>query len=80
MGVIKFQKNRTQEGVEKMAFRDIYTMAIYRYIKDHNNNTILFKDIMAEFGITYPTVRKKIKNLVRMGKIQKNGKFYKILE
>lgn len=62
-----------------MAFRDIYTKAIFGYIKEHNNNTILYKDIMREFNITYPTVRKKIKNLIRTGKIQKNGKFYKII-
>lgn len=62
-----------------MAFRDIYTAAIFNYIKAHNNNTILYKDIMREFNISYPTVRKKIKNLIRTGKIQKNGKFYKII-
>lgn len=62
-----------------MAFRDIYTAAIFRYIKDHNNNTILYKDIMREFNITYPTVRKKIRNLIRTGKIEKTGKFYKII-
>lgn len=62
-----------------MAFRDIYTAAIFNYIKAHNNNTILYKDIMREFNISYPTVRKKIKNLIRTGKIQKSGKFYKII-
>lgn len=61
-------------------FRDIYTAAIYRYIKDHNKNTILYKDIMREFNITYPTVRKKVRNLVKMGKIKKTGKHYEILE
>lgn len=62
------------------AFRDIYTVAIYRYIKDHNKNTILYKDIMREFNITYPTVRKKIRNLEKMGRIRKIGKHYEILE
>lgn len=63
-----------------MAFRDIYTAAIYRYIKDHNENTILYKDIMAEFNISYPTVRKKVRNLVKTGKIKKVGKHYTVLE
>ena len=61
-----------------MAFRDIYSAAIYNYIKAHNNNTILYKDIMREFNISYPTVRKKIRNLIRTGKIIKTGKYYKI--
>lgn len=61
-----------------MAFRDIYSAAIYRYIKEHNNNTILYKDIMKEFHISYPTVRKKIRNLIKTGKIIKTGKYYKI--
>lgn len=60
-------------------FRDIYTRAIYNYIKEHNNNTILYLDIMREFNISYPTVRKKIKNLVRMGKIRKEGKHMSII-
>lgn len=59
-------------------FRDIYTMAIYRYIAEHNKNTILYKDIMEEFNITYPTVRKKVRNLIKMGKIKKVGKHYTI--
>lgn len=62
-----------------MAFRDIYTAAIFRYIQDHNNNTILYKDIMREFNISYPTVRKKIRNLIRTGKIKKTGKNYQII-
>lgn len=61
-------------------FRDIYTKAIYEYIKKHNDNTILYLDIMREFNISYPTVRKKIRNLIRMGRIQKNGKNMKIIE
>ena len=63
-----------------MAFRDIYSRSIFYYIKEHNNNTILFKDIMEEFNISYPTVRKKIKNLIRTGKIERKGKKYKVLK
>lgn len=55
-------------------FRDIYTRAIYDYIKAHNANTILYLDIMREFNISYPTVRKKVRNLVRTGRIKKEGK------
>lgn len=61
------------------AFRDIYTKAIYDYIKQHNDNTILYLDIMREFNISYPTVRKKIRNLIRMGRISKTGKRMKII-
>lgn len=63
-----------------MAFRDVFSMAIFYYIKAHDNNTILYKDIMEEFDLSYPTVRRKIKNLVRTGKIKKTGKKYKVLE
>lgn len=67
------------KGEFNLAFRDIYTAAIFRYIQDHNNNTILYKDIMREFNISYPTVRKKIRNLIRTGKIEKSGKHYKVI-
>lgn len=57
-------------------FRDIYTRAIYNYIVEHKNNTILYLDIMREFNISYPTVRKKVRNLINMGRIKREGKRY----
>lgn len=62
-----------------MGWRDIYTMSIYNYIKAHNNNTILLKDIMEEFNITYPTVRNRINKLIKMKKIERNGRKFKII-
>lgn len=62
------------------AWRDIYTMSIYNYIKAHNNNTILLKDICEEFNITYPTVRTRIRKLIKMGKIKKTGRKFSILD
>ena len=61
-------------------FRDIYTRAIFNYISEHNNNTILYLDIMQEFNISYPTVRKKVRNLLRMGRIKRDGKRYTVLK
>lgn len=61
-------------------FRDIYTKAIFEYIKSHNNNTILYLDIMREFNISYPTVRKKVRNLIRMNRIKKVGKMYTVTD
>lgn len=61
-------------------FRDIYTSAIYNYIKEHNANTILYLDIMKEFHISYPTVRKRIRNLIRMGRLKKEGKKMTVIE
>lgn len=63
-----------------MVFRDIYTKAIYNYIAEHNNNSILYLDIMREFNISYPTVRKKVRHLIQMGRIRKTGKFYQVLQ
>lgn len=62
-----------------MAWRDIYTRGVYMYIKEHDGQTILLADIMEELNITYPTVRDRIKKLIRMGKIEKKGRKFKIL-
>lgn len=62
-----------------MAWRDIYTMSVYRYIKEHDGQTILLRDIMEELNITYPTVRDRIKKLIQMKKIQKTGRKFKII-
>lgn len=62
-----------------MGWRDIYTMSIYNYIKEHNNNTILLRDIMEEFNITYPTVRNRINKLIQMKKIERKGRKFKII-
>lgn len=62
-----------------MGWRDIYTMSIYRYIKEHDGNTILLRDIMEEFNITYPTVRNRIKKLIQMKKIERVGRKFKII-
>lgn len=47
---------------------------IYRYIKVNDGQNILYKDIMEEFNITYPTVRKYIKWLAKRELITINGK------
>lgn len=62
-----------------MVWRDIYTMSIYRYLKEHEGNTILLKDIMEEFHITYPTVRNRINKLIKMKKIIRDGRKFKII-
>lgn len=62
-----------------MAWRDIYTMSIYRYIKEHDGNTILLKDLMEEFNITYPTIRDRINKLIRMKKIERKGRKFKVI-
>lgn len=63
-----------------MAWRDIYSRAVYMYIKEHNGQTILLRDIMEELNITYPTVRDRIRKLIKLGKIQKNGRKFKIID
>lgn len=63
-----------------MAWKDIYTRGVYMYIKEHNGQTILLQDIMEELNITYPTVRDRIKKLIKMGKIEKAGRKFKIID
>lgn len=63
-----------------MAWKDIYTRGVYMYIKEHNGQTILLQDIMEELNITYPTVRDRIKKLIKMGKIEKTGRKFKIID
>lgn len=74
MTVSRILTERNEINMAYKTFRDIYTRAIYDYIKAHNANTILYLDIMREFNISYPTVRKKVRNLVRTGRIKKEGK------
>lgn len=62
-----------------MGWRDVYTMCIYNYIKQHDGNTILLRDIMEEFNITYPTVRNRLKKLIQMKKIERHGRKFKII-
>lgn len=52
---------------------------IYQYIYVHDGETILIKDIVAETGISTPTVIKWVRWLERRELIQKNGKKFKIL-
>lgn len=63
-----------------MVWRDIYTKGVYTYIKEHNGQTILLRDIMEELNITYPTIRDRVKKLIKMGRIEKNGRKFKIVE
>lgn len=55
-------------------FRSIYLKSIYHYIKLHDGQTILYKDIMDEYAITYPTVRKCVQWLLDRELIKKVGK------
>lgn len=57
-----------------------YTKRIFIYIKLHDGQTILYKDIMEEFSITYPTVRYCIRWLLDRELISKIGKRLKIIE
>lgn len=52
----------------------IFREFIYRYIREHDGETILYKDLMKEFKTTYPTVRNHIKWLINNNFIIKDGK------
>lgn len=55
-------------------FKSIYLKSIYNFIKLNDGQTILYKDIMEEFAISYPTVRKNIQWLLDRDLIEKKGK------
>lgn len=60
-------------------FPDIYIKVIYDYIRNHDGDLILYKDIMDKYKMSYPTVRKKIKWLIDNKLITKNGRRFNLL-
>lgn len=58
----------------QIQFPNMLLSRIYRYIKLNDGQNILYKDIMEEFGISYPTVRKHIRWLLKRELITINGK------
>ena len=54
-------------------------LVILNYIKDHDGQTILAKDIETDTHITGKTIRKNVKFLVENGYIRKDGKKYFVL-
>lgn len=59
---------------------DALTRVLYAYIKAHDGQTILIKDIENETGMTNKTIAKKIKLLVENGFISRDGKKFFVLK
>lgn len=53
---------------------------IYKYLKNHSGETILYKDISEALLISYPTIRKYIKWLIKRELITKNGKKITVID
>lgn len=51
-----------------------FNRSVYTYIKRHDGQTILMKDIMNELGVSYPTVRRCLRWLVDRELISRTGK------
>lgn len=62
-----------------MTFFNRFITKIYNYIYFHRGETLLIKDIVADTGISKPTVIKYIKWLQRRDLIKKTGKKFDIL-
>lgn len=60
-------------------FNDLYTQIIYNYIDMHNGDLILYKDLMAKYKMSYPTIRKKVNWLIKNNYIHKNGRKFFIV-
>lgn len=74
MGIIGFHIIETAVGIMTISFPNPIIARIYRYIKLNDGQNILYKDIMEELNISYPTIRKYIAWLERRDLIEKSGK------
>lgn len=59
---------------------DALARVVYNYIKEHDGQTILIKNIEKETAITPTTIRRKIKLLVEKGLINRDGKNFSIIQ
>lgn len=62
-----------------ITFPDIYTQSIYNYLRKHGEGYILYKDIMHQYKMSYPTLRKKIKWLEEHHFIKRTGRYIRII-
>lgn len=60
-------------------FPDLYTQIIYDYILKHDDELILYKDIIENYHISYPTIRNRVNWLEKNGYIQKEKRRVKII-
>lgn len=63
----------------RINFNDIYTTCIYNYLSLHDGDLILYKDIMDEYKMSYPTVRSRINWLIKHKYITKKGRRISII-
>lgn len=59
---------------------DALTRVVFDYIKKHNGQTILMKNMEQDTAITQTTLRKKIKLLADKNLIKKDGKNFFVME
>lgn len=59
---------------------DALSRVVYKYIAEHNGQTILMKNLETETAITQATLRKKIKLLIEKGFISKDGKNFSVIK
>lgn len=60
-------------------FPDLYTQIIYEYLLKHDDELILYKDIIHHYRMSYPTIRSRIKWLADNGYIQKDKRRIQII-
>lgn len=60
-------------------FQDLYTQIIYEYLLKHDDELVLYKDIIEHYHISYPTIRRRIKWLADNGYIQKDKRRIQII-
>lgn len=57
-----------------------FVKSVYVYIKRHDGQTILLKDIMDALGTTYPTVINCVRWLIDRDLIRRDGKKFSVVE
>lgn len=63
-----------------MRFFNVYLDKIYNYLRQHDGQTVLMKDIARDLNTTRVTVRKYVRWLERRELIKKTGKRFEIVD
>lgn len=63
----------------QIKFPDLYTQVIYNYLKLHDGELILYRDIMDKFPMCYTTVRRRVNWLIDHNYIRKEKRRISII-
>ncbi len=60
-------------------FPNLYVQMVFEYIRRHDGDYILYKDLIDKYKMSYPTIRKAVKWLVDNKVVTKRGRRFSLL-